>query len=292
MHDMRDAQLQYELESDAQAQAERLRSLIEASKEGKLELPRAQALIGRMADAVSAEISAVSAVKTKGAGGKYKRWVRALPPDVAAVISIRECIRMCTSPETHVHVQDLAYNVGKLWELEVRIRQAEVVNPLYMLKIHDQIKERNTRSTRYIRNVYNVAIDRVFKGTLDLSITTAEMMHIGKFGVDACLNAGLIEQVRGSNRNGVTVSYTLADEVYEFLTGYSQTDVHRIISKEHSRMMCPPDEWTNLSDGGYLSVRRKAEAPLMNVRRLRKSVRAAVAEEFTAEIVPLSLIHI
>ena len=287
MIDPRESQLQYELDTDNEAQAKRLRDLITASAAGDVELPRAHALIGRMCGQVAEDIAAAAAVQTRGTGGKYKSWLRKLPTDVAAVIAIRECIRMCTSPETHIHVQDLTHNVGKLWELEVRINQAEAVNPLYMQRVHEQVKEHSTRSTRHLRNLYGVAIERVFKGTLDLSLTKMEMMQLGKFGVDACLTAGLIQQVRGVNKNGTTVSYTLDETVAEYLHGYTASDVRTIISKEDTRMMCPPDDWTNLSDGGYLSLRRKSAAPLMNIRKLRKSVRADIAAEFTEEKMPI-----
>jgi len=286
MLDQRAAQLQQELESDASAQAARLAALIKASKEGDPELPRAHALIGRMCAAVQDELTLAAECKTRGLGGKYKNWLRALPTDVAAVIAIRECIRLCTSPETHVHIQDLTFNVGKLWELEVRIRQAEAVNPMYMQKIHDQVKENCTRDYGHLRRLYNVAVERVFKGTLDLSLTKSEMMQIGKFGVDACYTAGMLEVVRGTNKNGTTVAYALAPEESEFLHGYTHSDVRNLISKEDTRMTCPPDQWTHLGDGGYLSLRRKAAAPLLNVRKLRKGMREQVAAAFTAENMP------
>lgn len=284
--DQRDVQLKYELDSDVEAQAQRLRDLIKASEAGDTELPRAHALIGRMSAVVAERIATSASTLTRGTGGKYKTWIRALPTDVAAVIAIRECIRMCSSPETHIHVQDLTYNVGKLWELEVRIRQAEEVNPMYMQRIHDQVKENCTRDYGHLRRLYGVAVERVFKGTLDLTLTKMEMMQIGKFGVDACFEAGMIEQVRGTNKNGTTVSYVLAPEVDEFLHGYTGSDVRGIISKEETRMLCPPDPWSNLTDGGYLSIRRKSAAPMMNVRRLRKSMRAEIANGFTAEKMP------
>lgn len=286
MHDQREAQLKYELESDVAAQAKRLQELIKASHEGNTELPRAHAMIGRMCGEVQKRLQEVADVQTRGMGAKYKTWLRALPTDVAAVIAIRECIRLCRGVETRVFVQDLTHSVGKLWELEVRIRQAEAVNPMYMQKIHDQIEEHNTRDLGHIRRLYNVAIDRVFKGTLDLDLTKSEIIHIGKFGVDACYEAGLLEQERGTNKHGAMVTYTLHPDVAEFLHGYSQNDVRNLISREETRMLCPPDPWTNLHDGGFLSVRRKAAAPLLNVLKLRKGVRKAVAEEFTAEKMP------
>ena len=286
MQDKREAQLAYELDSDTEAQAQKLRELVKASAEGDLSLPRAHALVGSMCGVVAELIAVTAEEKTRGMGGKYKSWLRALPTDVAAVIAIRECIRQCSGPETHVHVQDLTFAVGKLWELEVRIRQAEAVNPLYMQRIHDQVKENATQDMGHLRRLYGVAIERVFKGTLDLTLTKAEMMQIGKFGVDACLSAGIIEQTRGTNKNGTMVSYELNEEVATFLRGYDGDDVRRLISKEETRMLCPPDTWTNLTDGGYLSIRRKAAAPLMAVQKLRKGVRSDVAAEFTAEKMP------
>jgi DNA-directed RNA polymerase len=282
----RDTQLQYELESDSAAQVSRLQELIAASKKGDLALPRAHALVGQMCQAVQAKIEEYAAVKTQGMGGKYKTWIRTLPSDVAAVIAIRECIRLCTGYDKYVHVQDLTFNVGKLWELEVRIRQAQEVNAPYMRKVEEQLKDHATRDLGHIRRLYNVAITRVFKGSLDLELTKTDMMHIGKFGVDACYESGLIEQVRGVNKNGTTVSYVINPEVLDFLQGYDKDDVRKIISKEETRMVCPPDSWSNLTDGGYLSFRRKLAAPLMNVLKMRKSVRSKIAEEFTAEKMP------
>ncbi len=286
MQDKREEQFQYELDSDTEAQAQLLRNLIESSQKGDVELPRAQALVGRMLAEVADCIADAAATKTRGLGAKYKKWLRALPTDVAAVIAIRECIRMCTSPQTHVHVQDLTFNVGKLWELEVRIRQAEEVNQLYMQRVHEQVREHNTRDFGHLRRLYGVAVERVFKGTLELDITKSEMMQIGKFGVDACVEAGLIETHRGVNKNGTMVSYNLNEEVRQFLQGYSDSDVRGIISKEETRMLCEPDPWTTLADGGYLTMRRKHAAPLLNVRKLRKSCRADVAAAFTAGAMP------
>lgn len=286
MHDQREAQLQYEIESDNEAQALRLAELIKASHSGDTELPRAHALIGSMLEGVQAELQKTCDSKTRGMGAKYRSWLRALPLDVAALIAVRECIRMCGGPETHVHVQDLCTNVGKLWELEVRIRQAEAVNPVYMQKIHDQVKENATRNVGHLRRLYNVAVDRVMKGCIDLDLTRTEIMQIGKFGVDACYEAGLIEIQRGTNANGKMVSYVLAEEVEAFLTGYDKNDVRNIVHREETRMLCAPDEWTTIADGGYLSLRRKVAMPMLSIRRMRKSARAEVYEKFTAEKMP------
>ena len=193
-------QLAYEQEADAAAQAARLQTLLTESREGSLELPRASVLISRMFDGVRQELEAVASVQTRGLGGKYKTWLRALPLDVAALISIRECIKLCISHthKTHVHGQDLCAAIGKLFELEVRIRQAEAVNPMYMQRIDQQLKDNATTNLGHIRRLYNVAIERVFKGEIEFGLTKTEIIQIGKYGVDACLQCGLIEKVTGS----------------------------------------------------------------------------------------------
>lgn len=285
MDDLRSKQMEYELNSDTQAQAEKLRELLKESAEGSVELPRATALIVRMYKEVQKHLEDEAAVKTRGVGGKFKTWLRELPPDVAAVIAVRECIKQCGHHQSVV-VQELASSIGKLYELEVRIRQAEAVNPMYMQRVHDQVKENCSTNQGHLRRLYNVAIERVFKGTVELGLNKTEMMHIGKYGVDACLKAGLLELERSNTRRGTMVEYSLHPDIASFLTGYTHHDVRNVISKEESKMLCPPEPWTDLGNGGYLSLRRKSVAPLMNYRSLRKGIRPEVVAEFTAERMP------
>ena len=286
MEDKRAKQLAYELESDAAEQAKQLQELIKGSNNGATELPRASALIARIYTEVQQHIEEAAAIKTRGMGGKFKAWIRAIPSDVAAVLGVRECIRIL-SGHTHVAVvQDLASSIGKLLELEVRIRQAEAVNPLYMRKIREQLKDNCTTNLGHIRRLYNTAIERVFKGEVEFNLTKSETIHIGKFVVDACLKAGLIESNRITTSHGMGIEFSLNPEIETFLTSYTEKDVKHLISKEESRMLCPPDDWTNLSDGGYMSLRRKVAAPLMNFKSIRRTVREEVVAEFTAEKMP------
>ena len=285
----REKEFEHEESADAAAQAARLKTLLTESAEGSVELPRASLLISRMYGEVQRNLELIASIPTRGQGGKYKSWLRAIPSGTAAVIAIRECIQLCTSAthKTHVHMQDLASHIGRLFELEVRIAQAEAVNPMYMRKIHDQIKENATTNRGHIRKVYGFAIQQVLKGEIEFALTRADIIHIGKFGVDACLEAGLLEIHRGTNKSGSTVEYSLNEEINDFLTGYSANDVRTVVSKGDMRMYCPPEPWTNLADGGYLTTRRKSVAPLMKMRNIRKCERARVAAEFTAEKMPV-----
>ena len=283
-----DAQLQYELDSDAAASAERLKELTEAARAGDAEAPRAQRLAATMHSEVVRLLQEDIDIKTRGTGGKYKTWLRRIGADKAALIAIRECIQLCSKATVMgkggASAQRLTSTIGRLYELEVRIMEAEEVNPMYMQKIHDQVKDNGTTNYGHLRRLYNVAYDRVMKGELDSTLNDTEAAQIGKFGLDACWQAGLVKEMPAIM--GVQ-SYLLDDEIVEFLTGYDNSDVHRVVDRGAGAMMCPPEPWTNLHDGGYLSVRRKQQFPLMPLYKVRKEERARIREMFTAEQMPV-----
>ncbi len=284
--ELRNRQYEYEQQHDFEAAAAKLAELRKDSAAGALEHPKAQHLISRMYIVVEEELKKQQAEVSRGHGAKYKTWLRSIPSDVAAVIAIRECIHTCLMQDKVTTIQTLAANIGKLWELEVRIKEAEQVNSVYMQRIHDQVRENCTTSQQHIRKLYNVAYDRVMKGVIDNSMTSIEVIQLGKFGVQACMQAGLLESSRGTASKGTLVTFDLTEPVLEFLTHYDESDVRTIMDRQAGAMLCPPDPWTNLTDGGYLTPRRKALTPLMSLRSVRASERPRLRKEFTAEKMP------
>ena len=282
-------QLKYEQDSDADAVAAKLQAVLTEAANGSADTSKAKALISRMFGEVRDYIEAQKSVQTRGLGGKYKNWLRALPSDVAAVIAMRECINLCLNNTrgATIRIQDLTKSVGRLYELEARIIAAEKVNPMYMQKIHEQVKESCTTSRSHLRKLYTVAIARILKGEIEFNLTGTEVTQLGKFGVEACMHAGLIESTRGTCKTGVSIIFTLNPDIQEFLLSYTKDDMQGVMHKEESRMYCPPEPWTNLFDGGYLTPRRKAVAPLMKLRHIRLSERERLSKEFTAENMPM-----
>lgn len=287
----REQQLQYEIDSDTEAAAERLEQLRKQSADGELDLPRTQKFIARAWEQVRQSLEDTAAVKTRGVGGVFKGWLRKVPADVASVIALRECISQCMGHTKHHKpptIQSLAGKIGRLYETEVRIREAEAVNPVYMQKIHEQVKENSTTDQRHLRKLYNVAYDRIMKGEMENSLTDAEAIQLGKFGVQAVLDAGVIRLSRSRNSAGsVLAMYEIDPDVAEFLMDYGDKDVQGILNGSTGAMMCEPDPWTNLTDGGYCSPRRKAQQPLMGLRSIRKSERKRLRDAFTAEQMPM-----
>lgn len=289
--DLREQQYAREIQADTEAAAKKLDSLRAEVAEGNLELPKTARMIARMYATVAAELSATMDVKCTGPGAKLKKWLRALPADLAAVIALRECIKLLSVANGPVNIQTLASSIGKLWELEVRIKEAESVNPMYMQRMHEQIKDRSTTAPHHLRKVYNFAYDQIMKGAINSELSQADCVQLGKFGVQACIDAGVVDSSRTTKKEhgqfGTSVTFFLTPEVQDFIGNYDEEDVRGIMDKELGAMVCEPDPWTSLGDGGYLTHRRKIHSPLMSLRHIRSEEKSRIRSEFTAENMPI-----
>lgn len=282
-------QYDYEVESDHAAASAKLEQLRKDALEGDITLPRAQRFMAHAYSEVSLSLQLIQESKARGVGGRVRAWIKALPLEVVTALSIRVCVRSLSVRvgSKPVTLQSLAGQLGKAIELEVRIREAEKVNPMYMQKIHDQIKDRKTTDMEHLRGVYMNAYRQVMKEGVESRLSEAEIMQIGKFGVDACMTAGIVVQDSTWGSKGRLLIYTLSQEVWDYLTQYDAGDVRHFVDPGTRSMRCPPQDWTNLNDGGYLSPRRKFSLPLMSLRRVRKSERSRLREAFTAENMPI-----
>ncbi len=284
-----DEQLQYELKSDAEASAERLKSLRKAASEGDMSLPKVQRVMLAAFEEVKLSIEAVQASKARGVGGKIRGWIKALPSDLVAMISIRMVVRSCLTvraKDKPVTIQLLTNLIGSAIELEVRIKEAERVNPMYMEKMHSQVRERGTTDMDHLRQVYMFAYNQVLQEGAESRLGSSERHQIGKFGVQACIDAGMLQVKHGWASKGQMVSYELSPEVWEYLMTYDESDVQFFTDPASGAMLCPPAPWTTLNDGGYMSPRRKMTMPLMPLHRIRRDERKRLRKEFTAEKMP------
>lgn len=285
--DARERQLALELESDAAAQAARLQELLNQALSGDTTLPRAAKFISSAYSEVRAHIEAQQQQKARGRSAKFANWLRAMDPGVAAVASLREVINTCAGIRTEpVTVQVLASKIGRLFELEIRMAEAERVNPLYMQKIHEQVRERGTTSTKHLAGVYRNAYKQIMKEYAEEPLSTSEHIQIGKFGLQAVIDAGLAYMVKAQNSRGKLMYFELHDDVLEYLTSYEQRDVQWLRDPHSMLMQCPPDPWDGLRGGGYLSPRRKLTCPLMTDRRIRQSEKSRLNAAFTPERMP------
>lgn len=282
----REVQLRNEIQADNEAAVDKLKAWMQEATEGSVEHPRSRRFVSAAYTKVAKIIQEYQDAKTRGRGGMYRSWLRAIPAETAAVIAIRECIRQCTGHK-EATVQSLTSSIGRLYELETRISEATAVNPLYMQRVNERIKRNNTRALRHLNLTYKAAYNKIMGKDYSSNLTNTEAINLGKFGLDACYQAGIVQQFRTNAKKGTLVYFELHPDVYTFLHGYTEGDVRSVMNVEAGSMICPPDPWETMYDGGYLSVRRKAASPLVVTRKLRRETRARLNDTFTAETAPL-----
>lgn len=282
-------QLQYELENDTNAAAAKLENLRKSALAGDIELPKCKRLMAAAFNDVKTYIEAVQLSKTRGVGGKHRTWIKALPSDVLAALSIRTCLRICSSPvrdDKPATIQLLAGTLGRLIETERRILEAEKLNPLYMQRVHQRVQDQHSVDTKYLRAVYLAAYREVIHESADTHLSQSETVQVGKFGVEACMEAGLLTCRHTVGSKGRLVIYELTPEIEEALLDYDEDDVRLVHDIAASAMLAPPLPWMGLNNGGYYSPRRQATMPLMSLGKIRKSERLRIREEFTPAKMP------
>lgn len=288
---MREQQLQYELESDAVASQERLAELVNRAHEGDLNAPRATAFMRRAFALVRDNLAAELSKTDRGVLARHKSWLRRLPIEVATLLALRVSIELGTRGRVGKGETPAMFcqTLGRLLETEVRIREAEAVNPLYMKKVVNRMELARTTSTRHIRAAVNAAYDAVMKGELDTHLSNVDAVKVGKIAIQAVIDAGILETqriplARGGGHHKVALS--LSEEVFAFLVSYGDKDTAWLVNPKASTMMCEPDPWVNLNSGGYLSTRRKQAAPLYPLTKVPPKFRGFIRKHFTAEAMP------
>lgn len=287
----REEQEAFELQHDEEAVAARLTEIAESLRGGGLDLPKTQRFISRAYSLVAEVLQRQMDTVTRGHHAKIKGWLRKVPADVGAVICLRTAISKCLLTMARrgtMLPQGMMAEIGRQFELEVRIREAETVNPVYMQKVTEQIKDRGTTNARHIRNVMNVAYSRIMDGEFDSHITETEAVHLGNYGLEALIEAGIVQVNRQDSRRGTLLTVELSPEVLEFLTEYSRDDMQGVLDSGSMFMFCPPDPWTNAFDGGFISDRRRYQNPLLPLRKKgRRSERGRLSRLYTAENMPI-----
>src|SRR5699024_2406423 len=146
----------------------------------------------------------------------------------------------------------------------------------YVSQVSEKLESKNVTDYRHIENVFRSAYNQIMPDSMQVNFTPTEYIHIGKFGVDACYEAGILLIERTYGKGGTIISYHLNPEVEDYIySGSWESTMARIISSTYRRMICKPDRWESPYGGGYLSLRRKAQCGLIVHRQQSpKSVKA------------------
>ena len=258
----RDEQFQLELASDTELVAKAIRESTDKAETGDLNLPKARRVIATAFSSVREYIQSIQERPMRGRASKYLAWLRKVDTDVAAVIAIRQVL---TSTSTHEAptFQNIASAIGRQYVTEVRIWEASRINPLYVEKAKRRLDDINVTSVTHRRHAFKTIYDRVTGGLINSDLSASETIQLGKFGLEACYEAGLIElEVTGKGPKAQYL-YKLDLDIFKYLLTYEESDFRHLISNDSKIMVCPPDEWTEGMGGGYLTPRRKLNQALL-----------------------------
>lgn len=275
------------------AEAQALRDLQEHLRSGNIDkLPKAKLLIGNMFPAVHDYIQREQNKRGSGPHAALRGWLRAVPPDVAAVIAMRCTMRLVLNAgfrsldtKFGATLQRIAVAIAREWVQEAKIRQAAEVNPAYYDAALKGLERANVSSRKHISMTMNRIIRNALEGVYDNDLSESELLHLGKHGLQACLDAGLVVVRRTTSSQGNVVIYELPPEIQAFLG--NEADAMRMAPVNRAPMLAPPLEWKALVGGGFLTERNQVHNPLVDWRRrLRKGRAKAFHEAASAQQMP------
>jgi DNA-directed RNA polymerase len=284
-------QLQREENTDLEAVRDTLRKYADAALSGNVDgLPRTKILLGRIFSTVRDELAEQVNASNRALA---KKWYTEVDPGVATVAAIRVTTQIIQSKMTRaepqpVTVQVLTSTIGRTIVQEALIARASKASPVYVERAIANLRASNTHSENHTRRTLRTVCENVLQLERGYSLSNAELMHIGKVALDACMSAGLVEVHYGKGKKGSMTYYTFTPEVEEFLIP-SRYDVKYVTDKAHLSMLAPPEPWTATDTGGYYSARRKLVYPLLSTSwgRVRKTCREAYKEALKYEHMPV-----
>lgn len=240
---------QLEIEQKARTRAiDRSRKAVKDALEGgrASELMPVQRLISAAFSTVTDSIEAVKADKTRGVGGKYRKHLRLISTDVLATGALVYVLdNLCAESMARSSAQALMAGLGRLVQAEILNRNLEVQAPAYINRVHEYMKEKNTRSQSHIMRTLRASADAVKLAHEPWS--NSECIAVGKLVMGAVFDTGLFTWVASSNQmNYLTPSAELEKVLTDVIT-------HSHMLMIAPPMIIPPQDHTTLFDGGYMT---------------------------------------
>jgi len=207
-----------------------------------------------LANILKAHLESVSAYKV-GFGVSIKKALKGCSYEQLAYITLKETLTYLTNHKKKHKVASLQYIVGLAVEhLIICSQLKEEKNVLYK-SILQELKSKAVKEDRHRRTV----LIRSALHHLDLNRWSTSLRgSVGHFLVKNLLdNSDIFET---SKRGMLRISPACKDwldQVIESISGNLTV---------HQPCIVPPDDWTNLRDGGYKSIESKHCSPLLDYR--------------------------
>ena len=265
---LRAEQLRLEEDHDAAAVAQVLRETRESLDKGDVSYnPQVHNLLRAALPKVREVLEVYRSDTRRGPGGKYRQIIREINIDVLSaccIIATFSHYFACVAQDKPMTFQSLARYIGHSTVIELMVAQSTKVNPMYMSEVFRSMERVNVVNQRHISQTMRAAYRKVMPPNMSFELSPVDYVHIGKFGADACYQAGLIQDHRSFVRGKTQILYYLDPDIEQYLySAGGEGALSRVVATNYHRMVCKPDPWDAPFGGGYLSVRRKARCGLI-----------------------------
>ena len=262
-----------------------LREYEKACEQGRLaDLPVGKRFVMKALEGMTALIKAEQDKRLTGMAGKYRHFLRKLPAETIAIITLRQCLfhcfLKCTSGNFGANAPTVLIDTGKAIESEILASTLQELKPWYVSKIHAQIEHEHSRSVSNIYRKYKTAAIDVGLEWEPWNVT--QRMQVGKLAVNAAWTLGLFEfklpTKKSSSQQRMCLRIVPSDTLVEYFDD----------AKEHLRakvafpvMLVPPADWVDYSTGGYFTEELSAQAPMMVEHHLPTEARRWVIKNLS-----------
>ena len=205
-------------------------------------------------------------VKTRGAGGKYKRLLRIAAPEVLVMATLREVINGCANPEPP-NMQAVLTSVGKIIETESMLACMEKVNDRYTERTVEYLDSAGTKSVSHRYRTF-------LAGARNMEMDWQQWTHDERIGVARSIIGALYEAT--GMFKWVTTSHNASTSMYflvpsdELAKNFHEIQGAARAIVKYPPMLIPPMDWKSQYDGGYLSDWFRQYSPMCGIRYIKK----------------------
>lgn len=270
MTSLHDKQIAFELSFTNDALAATATDVAEAVQAGNVDrIPAVDAVIARLFTLTQGRMQATVDTRSRGPGAALRGWLRAVPVDTLTVLVLRETLRECLHRGTFATVQHVAGALGRAVVQEALIQKAAAVNDGYLAATWAYLKNAGTTSPNHIRRTMRSVVRNVLGESDEHTLSETDYISVGKHCLQVMLDVGVVEIQRGFDRRGSVVYYKIEDSIYKALCSGGIG----FIKAAAPAMMAPPEPWSGIHDGGYLTPDLRLRFPLSSVNRARPETR-------------------
>lgn len=205
-------------------------------------------------------------IKTRGAGGKYKRLLRIAAPEVLVMATLREIINGCANPEPQP-MQSVLRSVGKIIETESMLACMEKVNDRYTERTVEYLDSAGTKSVSHRYRTF-------LAGARNMDMDWQQWTPDERIGVGRAIITCMYEAT--GLFKWTTSVYSAGDSMYylspsdELAKNFNEIQGAARAIVKYPPMLIKPMDWNGQYDGGYLSDWFRQYSPMCGIRYIKK----------------------